>query len=114
MQEYDLRQRQISAQQLSKVLEAGTNIVLTVVDSCTLRIDSTGGSGGPSTGTKYHLKPGDLITVEDCFEYLICGDFIIDSGAQMVIDSGGRLAIIEGPLTLNGVLTNNGVIKLGA
>ena len=114
MQEYDLRQRQISAEQLAKVLEAGTNITLTVVDSCTLRIDSTGGSGGPSTGTKYHLKPGDLITVEDCFEYLICGNFILDAGAQMIIDAGGRLAIIEGPILNDGTITNNGVIKLGA
>lgn len=113
MEEYDLRQRQISAEQLSKVLQAGNNITLTVVDSCTLRIDATG-SGGPSTGTKYHLKSTDNITVLDCFEYLICGNFILDSGAQMTIDAGGRLAVIEGPILNDGTITNNGVIKLGA
>jgi hypothetical protein len=95
------------------VLEAGTNITLTVVDSCTLKIDATG-SGGPSTGTKYHLKDGDDITVLDCFEYLICGTFILDTLAMFTIDAGGRLAVIEGPILNDGTITNNGVIKLGA
>lgn len=110
---WDLRQRQISAEQLAKVLEAGTNITLTVVDSCTLRIDSNGGGGGPSTGTKYHLKDGDDITVLDCFEYLICGTFILDTLARFTIDAGARLAVIEGPILNDGVITNNGVIKNG-
>jgi len=110
---WDLRQRQISAEQLAKVLEAGTNITLTVVDSCTLKIDATG-SGGPSTGTKYHLKDTDDITVIDCFEYLICGTFILDTLARFTIDAGGRLAVIDGPILNDGTITNNGVIKLGA
>ena len=113
MQEYDLRQRQISAEQLNKVLEAGNNITLTVVDSCTLRIDASG-SGGPSTGTKYHLKDGDDITVLDCFEYLICGTFILDALAKFTINVGARLAVIEGPILNDGTITNNGIIKLGA
>lgn len=113
MQEYDLRQSQISAEQLAKVLEAGNNITLTVVNDCTLRIDSSGGSGGPSTGTKYHLKDGDDITVLDCFEYLICGTFILDTLARFTIDTGARLAVIEGPILNDGVITNNGVIKNG-
>jgi len=111
--EIDLRQRAITANQLLKVLEAGTNITLTKVDDCTLRIDASG-SGGPSTGTKWHLKSGDNINVLDCFEYLICGNFVLDVGAQMVIDAGGRLAVIEGPILNDGTITNNGVIKLGA
>ena len=111
--EYDLRQRAITADQLLKVLQAGTNITLTKIDDCTLRIDASG-SGGPSTGTKYHLKPTDNITVLDCFEYLICGNFILDAGAQFTIDSGGRLAVIEGPILNDGTITNNGVIKLAA
>ena len=110
---WDLRQRQISAEQLAKVLEAGTNITLTVVDSCTLKIDATG-SGGPSTGTKYHLKDGDDISVIDCFEYLICGTFILDTLARFTINAGGRLAVIDGPILNDGTITNNGVIKLGA
>ena len=110
---WDLRQRQISAEQLAKVLEAGTNITLTVVDSCTLKIDATG-SGGPSTGTKYHLKDGDDISVIDCFEYLICGTFILDTLARFTVDTGGRLAVIDGPILNDGTITNNGVIKLGA
>jgi hypothetical protein len=109
---WDLRQRQISAEQLAKVLEAGTNITLTVVDSCTLKIDATG-SGGPSTGTKYHLKDTDDITVIDCFEYLICGTFILDPLSRFTIDAGGRLAVIDGPILNDGTITNNGVIKLG-
>jgi len=111
---FDLRNRPITAEQLSKVLQAGNNITLTIVDSCTLRIDSTGGSGGPSTGIKYHLSGTDIITVLDRFEYLICGNFILDAGAQMVINEGGRLAVIEGPILNDGTITNNGVIKLGA
>ena len=110
---WDLRQRQISAEQLAKVLEAGTNITLTVVDSCTLRIDSTGG-GGASTGVKYHLKDTDDITVLDCFEYLICGTFILDTLARFTVDAGGRLAVIDGPILNDGTIINNGVIKLGA
>jgi hypothetical protein len=112
VQEYDLRQSQISAEQLAKVLEAGNNITLTVVNDCTLRIDASG-SGGPSTGTKYHLKDGDDITVLDCFEYLICGTFILDTLARFTINTGARLAVIEGPILNDGVITNNGVIKNG-
>jgi len=111
--EYDLRQRQISAEQLNKVLEAGSNITLTVVNSCTLRIDSTGGSGGPSTGTKWHLKATDDITVDECYEYLICGEFKLDDGALFTIEDGARLAVIEGPITNDGTITNNGIIKNG-
>ena len=114
MIEYDLRQKQITAEQLNKVLEAGDNITLTVIDSCSLRIDSAGGSGGPNTGIKYHLKNTDDISVLDCFEYLVCGDFILDPGARFTVDAGGRLAVLEGPIFNDGVITNNGVIKLGA
>ena len=113
MIEYDLRQRAITADQLLKVLEAGNNIVLTKVDECTLRIDSTGGGGGNSTGIKYHLKSADNITVEDCFEYFIACDFILDAGAMFTIDQGGRLVVHDGPIINDGVITNNGVIKNG-
>lgn len=112
MIEYDLRQRAITADQLLKVLEAGNNITLTKVDECTLKIDASGG-GGVGVGTKYHLKDGDLVTVEECIEYFIACNFILDDGAQMIIDEGGRLVVHDGPITNDGVLTNDGVIKLG-
>ena len=102
-----------SNSQLFKLLEAGNNITITKTSDCKVRIDASG-SGGPSTGTKYHLSSTDIITVLDRFEYLICGNFILDAGAQMIIDEGGRLAIIEGPILNDGTITNNGVIKLGA
>jgi hypothetical protein len=102
-----------TANQLFKLLEAGTNITITKTSDCKVRIDASG-SGGPSTGTKYHLKDGDDITVLDCFEYLICGTFILDTLAMFTIDAGGRLAVIEGPILNDGTITNNGIIKLGA
>lgn len=112
MLEIDLRQRAISADQLLKVLEAGTNITLTKVDECTLRIDASG-SGGPSTGTNWHLKLGDNITVEDCFEYFIACDMIIDTGVTFTIDAGGRLVLHTGPLQNDGTIINDGIIKIG-
>ncbi len=102
-----------TAGQLFKLLEAGNNVTITKTSDCKVRIDASG-SGGPSTGTKYHLSSTDIITVLDRFEYLICGNFILDAGAQMTIDAGGRLAVIEGPILNDGTITNNGVIKLGA
>lgn len=102
-----------TAVQLFKLLEAGNNVTITKTSDCKVRIDASG-SGGPSTGTKYHLSSTDIITVLDRFEYLICGNFILDAGAQMTIDAGGRLAVIEGPILNDGTITNNGVIKLGA
>ena len=102
-----------TADQLFKLLEAGTNITITKTSDCKVRIDSSGGGGGPSTGTKYHLKDGDDITVLDCFEYLICGTFILDTLARFTIDTSARLAVIEGPILNDGVITNNGVIKNG-
>ena len=102
-----------TADQLFKLLEAGNNVTITKTSDCKVRIDASG-SGGPSTGTKYHLSSTDIITVLDRFEYLICGNFILDAGAQMTIDAGGRLAVIEGPILNDGTITNNGVIKLGA
>jgi len=97
---------------LEKILQAGTNITITKVDNCTLEISSSGG-GGNSNGIKYHLKNGDNITVQDCFEYFIACGFILDPGAIMTIDSGGRLVIYNGIIQNDGVLLNNGIIKNG-
>jgi len=102
----------INACTLNEILQAGSNITLTVIDECTLRIDSTGGSGGPSTGIKYHLKSTDNITVPDCFEYLVGCDFILDAGAVITVDAGGRLTVHEA-ITNDGVIFNDGLIKIG-
>jgi len=102
----------INACTLNEILQAGSNITLTVIDECTLRIDSTGGSGGPSTGIKYHLKSTDNITVPDCFEYLVGCDFILDAGAIFTIDVGGRLTVHQ-TITNDGVIFNDGLIKIG-
>ena len=101
----------ITADQLIKLLEAGNNITLTV-DDCKVRIDANGG-GGSSTGIKYHLKSGDSIIVNDCFEYLVACDLILDVGSQITIEEGGRLVIIEGLITNDGVIVNDGLIKNG-
>jgi len=110
MKHYDL-DINISGVDLEKALEAGDNITFSIVD-CKLRIDSTGGSGGPSTGIKYHLKSTDNITVPDCFEYLVGCDFILDAGAVITVDAGGRLTVHEA-ITNDGVIFNDGIIKIG-
>ena len=96
---------------LEKILQAGNNITITKVDNCTLEISSSG--GGANSGIKYHLKSGDNIVVEDCYEYFISLYFIVDSGASMSIDDGGRLVIFKGILKNDGLITNNGLIKIG-
>ena len=110
MIEFDLRNKSVTADQLLKVLDAGTNISLVKIDNCTLQINSTGVG---QNGLKYHLKKTDNITVTECYEYNVCGSFILDSGAQFTIDSGGRLAIIVGPIKNDGIIINNGIIKNG-
>lgn len=102
----------IDACELEKVLKAGNNITITKLDDCTLEISSSGGSGSNS-GIKYHLKNGDNITVEDCFEYFIACDFIIDNGASITIENGARLIIHSGVIKNDGLITNNGIIKIG-
>ncbi len=97
---------------LDNILQAGNNITITKIDNCTLEISSTGG-GGNSNGIKYHLKSGDNITVQDCYEYFIACDFIIDSGALMTIESGGRLVVYSGMIKNDGLLSNDGIIKNG-
>lgn len=97
---------------LEKILKAGNNITITKLNNCTLEISASGG-GGNSNGIKYHLKNGDNITVQDCFEYFIACGFILDTGAIMTIDSGGRLVIYNGIIQNDGVLLNNGIIKNG-
>jgi len=114
MPTYTLDTNKISADALLKVLQAGNNTTLTKIDECTVRIDTSGGGGGTSDGTQYHLKLGDDKTVEECIEYLICGTFIIDTGVTFTIDPGGRLAVIDGPILNDGTIVNNGVIKNGA
>tara|TARA_R110001606_G_scaffold91591_3_gene204251 strand:+ start:2487 stop:2825 length:339 start_codon:yes stop_codon:yes gene_type:complete len=98
--------------ELEKVLKAGNNITITKLDDCTLEISSSGG-GGNSNGIKYHLKNGDNITVQDCFEYFIACNFIVDNGATMTIENGARLIIHSGIIINEGLITNNGLIKIG-
>ena len=102
----------IDACDLENILKAGNNITITKLDDCTLEISSSGG-GGNSNGIKYHLKNGDNITVEDCYEYFIACDFIIDNGANFTIENGARLVIHSGVLKNDGLITNNGLIKIG-
>ena len=101
----------IDACDLENILKAGNNITITKLDNCTLEISSSG--GGNSNGIKYHLKNGDNITVEDCYEYFIACDFIIDNGANFTIENGARLVIHSGVLKNDGLITNNGLIKIG-
>jgi len=85
MSSYDLRYNYLTADQLLKVLQAG--------------------------GTKYHLKNGDNITVQDCFQYYLYCNFILDSGSSFTIDSGGQLVVQDGTITNDTTIVNNGIIK---
>lgn len=109
---YDLRYKYINANQLEKVLQAGSNITITKIDECTLEISSTA-NGGASNGIKYHLKSTDNITVEDCFEYFIACDFILDFGSTFTIENGARFVSHQGLITNDGTITNDGIIKNG-
>ena len=91
---------------LEKAIVAGDNISITKLDSCTLEISSTAG-----TGIKYHLKDGDVVTVKECFQYNIEGDFIMDENSIFVSDTGSQLVIEDGCLILNGCLVLNGCLK---
>jgi hypothetical protein len=102
----------IDACELEKVLQAGNNITITKLNNCTLEISASGG-GGNSNGIKYHLKNGDNITVQDCFEYFIACDFIIDNGANFTIENGARLVIHSGALKNDGYIKSDGLIKIG-
>lgn len=108
MSSYDL-DKMISACELEDVLQAGNNITITKIDDCTLEISSTG--GGTANGIKYHLKDGDDITVQDCFQYAIECDFIMDTNSNMTVDAGGQLVIEDGCLILDGCLALDGCLK---
>lgn len=97
---------------LDNILKAGNNITITKLNNCTLEISASGG-GGNSNGIKYHLKNGDNITVQDCFEYFIACDFIIDNGASFTIENGARLVIHSGALKNDGYIKSDGLIKIG-
>lgn len=108
MKNYNLNTT-ITACDLEAILSAGSNITITKLDDCTLEISSTGGSG--SAGNKYHLKSGDNITVEECFQYYLYCNFILDSGSSFTIDSGGQLVVDDGVITSDAIIINNGIIK---
>jgi len=100
----------IDACDLENILKAGNNITITKLDDCTLEISSSGG-GGNSNGIKYHLKNGDNITVQDCFQYYLYCNFILDSGSIFTINSGGQLVVEDGMITNDAIIVNDGIIK---
>ncbi len=109
MSTYDLRYNYVNANQLEKVLQAGSNITITKIDDCTLEISSTG--GGTSNGIKYHLKSGDNVVVEDCFQYFLYCNFILDTNSSITINDGGQLVVHDGTITNDSIIINNGIIK---
>ena len=98
----------ITADELIKVLQAGTNITITKIDECTVEISSVGAG---ATGLQYHLKDGDSVTVPECFQYAIECDFILDNNSTFVVDAGGQLVIEDGCLILDGCLELDGCLK---
>ena len=65
---------------------------------------------GVSVGIKNHLKTGDDITVEDCFQYLSYSRMTIDAGVTVTIDEGGEYGVHNGILKNDGLIINNGII----
>ena len=67
-----------------------------------------------SDGTSlYHLQSGESVQVAARTEYFIACELILDTGSSFEIDSGGRLVLHDGPILNSGVITNNGIIKIG-
>jgi hypothetical protein len=99
----------ITACDLEEILKAGTNITITKLDDCTLEISSTGG-GGSSNGIKYHFKDGESITIEECIQYNLYYNLILDINSIFTIDLGGQLVVHNGFINNNGQLVNNGQI----
>ena len=99
----------ITACDLEQILQAGANITITKIDSCTLEISSTGGGGG-ADGIKYHFISGESQTVVDRFQYNLYYNLILDNNSIFTIDLGGQLVVHEGAITNNGQLINNGQI----
>ncbi len=107
MKNYDLN-TVITACDLEDVLKAGSNITITKIDSCTLEISSTG--GGLSNGIKYHFKDGDETIIEECIQYNLYYNLILDINSKFTIDSGGQLIVHNGFINNCGQLVNNGQI----
>jgi len=66
-----------------------------------------------SNGTKFQLFNGDSVTVQSGFEYFLACNFILDAGSSLTLNTNSRLVLHDGPLINNGIITNNGVIKIG-
>lgn len=107
MKNYNLN-NSIDACDLEEILKAGNNITITKIDDCTLEISSTG--GGSSNGIKYHFKSGDSINIQDCVQYNLYYNLILDNNSIFTIDNGGQLVVHNGAITNNGQLVNNGQI----
>ena len=71
--------------------------------------ESDAGSGNGSI--KYHLKSGDNVVVENCYEYLLHKKFILDSGSSITIQNGAELSLVNGTITNNGTIINFGLIE---
>ena len=68
------------------------------------------GSGTASIGIQNHLKLGDDITVENCFQYLSYKRMTIDASVTVEIDLGGEFGVHNGILKNDGLIINNGII----
>lgn len=108
MKTYDLN-KNIDACDLQDILQAGNNITITKLDNCTLEISSSGG-GGSSNGIKYHFKDSDSIIIEECIQYNLFYNLILDNNSIFTIDLGGQLVVHNGSITNEGQLINNGQI----
>ena len=97
----------ITACELEKVLQAGSNITITKIDDCTLEISSPGGSGA-ANGLKYHFLTGETMTVPVRNQYNLYRNMILDAGSTFTVDVAGQLVIHNGALVNNGSLIING------
>lgn len=97
----------ITACELEKVLQAGSNITITKIDDCTLEISSTGGAGA-ANGLKYHFLTGETMTVPGRNQYNLYRNMILDAGSTFTVDVAGQLVVHNGSFVNNGSIVING------
>lgn len=88
------------------ILTAGTNITIDRTNPAAPIISATSGANE----VKYHLKTGDDFTIEECIQYFLYRNLIIDSGVTLTIDDGGQLAVHNGIIENDGTIINDGLI----
>ena len=68
-------------------------------------------SGNSNGSIKYHLKDGDNVVVDECYEYFLNRKFILDNNSSITINLGAELSLNNGTIFNSGTIINNGTIE---